>query len=135
MAQIVLSLAELVGALRSNDAIPEQIGDIKTEADSISFRLRIDFFPVASIPVTIKYVDFVNSDAVFEITVGGPAGRLDGLVRRLLQLQPLAEYVSSSEYPKVHINVNTALARRVEGIRVETITFEDGKFHIVTHND
>ena len=135
MAKINFTLAELLEILVSNRLLPAQIARVKVKGDEIHFVIKTSAFILPYIPASLKYISFDGTNAVFELTViASLANKAVGLLNDVLKLK-LPDYMKL-EYPNVFIDIGRVLAeKKVNGIKVEDISFQNGEFTVVTRNN
>jgi hypothetical protein len=134
MAKITFSLEEFVEILASNKLLPGQFIRPEVKGQSVHFVIRTNLFVLPYIPATLRYLSFEDNHAIFEISI--VRGHLDKAMKRLESLFPhkLPAY-TKLEYPKIFVNVVHLLKEKnIRGIRVNDISFEQGRFTIETCN-
>ena len=132
MAKIIFSLEELVTLLVSNEILPSAVTGVETDGEKISFVIKIDSFFLPAIPASLRYVGFEEGNAVFEFTlvnshfnkaIGGLGQTLESKIPPGIKL----------DLPNVRVDVNRLLEeKKVRGIEVRDIIFENGSFTIET---
>ena len=132
MAKITFSLEELLDILKSNELLPRQIVRARVKGEGIHFVIRTDSFILPFIPASLKYLSFDGDTVTFELTI--VSGRLDKAVSWLNQVLKLRiPAYAKLDYPNVSVDIHKVLdERNVRGVRVKSITFEDGEFTVVT---
>jgi hypothetical protein len=132
MAKITVSIAEIVRILGANELISQSVEEIKTQGDRISFKLKTDWPALKHIRVGIGFVDFRDGNVILEIVTNRLVDRFDWLGRKLLNSLNLPDYVSHGEYPRIHVDINKLLARKIRGIRIDSIAFNEGQLYVTT---
>ena len=140
MAKLIFSLQEAIEILKANGSIPEQITDIKTKDDSISFKANIKFPVIKSvpIPISLKYAGFENGSAIFKMTLA-----LHEKIQKMIPMNKIANKLSeifsekipeeiTVDYPKVFVDFNTVISSKVNNIKIEKLIYENGEFVITT---
>ena len=134
MAKITFNLEELIQILTSNELLREEILRPKVEGDRIHFVIKSNSFILPYIPASLVYLSFSEHRAVFELII--VSSRLNRPLRRLNQILHLRLpiYVSL-EYPKVYVDTDKLLEeKKIRGIRVKDVSYNDGEFTITTYN-
>ncbi len=134
MAKIVFSLEELTQILVSNELLRGEILRLKVDGERIHFVIRTNSFILPYIPASLGYLDFSDSQAIFELTI--VSSHLNKAVSRLKQmLQLKLPAYMKLEYPKIFVDVEKVLEEKnIRGIRVKDISLKDGEFTITTCN-
>ncbi|MBN1506725.1 MAG: hypothetical protein JW955_07760 [Sedimentisphaerales bacterium] len=132
MAQIILSGHELISLLQANAQIPPQILDIAAEEGEIRLKVRTDWPILKSIRVGMRFAGFDNGCLVLQLATNRLTDKFNWLVDRMIEPLQLEEHGGRWEYPRLYIDVNRMIRRRVRGMTVENIVFRDGAFHITT---
>lgn len=130
MASVIFSVDELVYILNTNGLLPQKIKEIKAQQQGISFKIKTGLFPLTLISIVAKLVDFQDGTAIFEIVTNPLMKKFDWLFQKWIQSMQLPEYVSKVEYPTVYIDADSILTRKVKGVRIEDITYENGRFSV-----
>ena len=135
MAKISFTLIELLEILISNRLLPAQIARVKVKGDAFHFVIKTSAFILPYIPASLKYISFDGTDAVFELTIiAGMANKAVSWLNQALKLK-LPDYMKL-EYPNVFIDIGRVLTEnKVQGIKVEDISFQNGEFTVVTSNN
>jgi hypothetical protein len=134
MATITFNLEELIQILTSNELLREEILRPKVEGDRIHFVIKSNSFILPYIPASLVYLSFSDNRAVFELVI--VSSRLNKPLRRLNQILHLRLpiYVRL-EYPKVYVDTDKLLEeKKIRGIRVKDISYNDGEFTVTTYN-
>ena len=134
MAKIDFTLEELLEIMVSNKLLPPQIARVKIKADEVHFVIKTDAFILPYIPASLKYLNFDGTNALFEFTIiTGRANKAVSLLNNALKLK-LPAYMKL-EYPKLFVDIDRVLSEKnVRGIQVEDISFQNGRFTILTRN-
>ncbi len=132
MATLTFTLEELLEILKSNNLLHEQIIRSEVKNNCMEFVVDTKMFLLPAIPVSLKYVNFENDTATFELSLGnGQFNQALGMLGNTLQSK-LPEYVKL-KLPNVLIDIPTLLEhRKVKGIRIREITQIANQFTIVT---
>ena len=146
MAKLIFSLQEAIEILKVNDNIPEQITDIEVKDDSISFKANVEipiikaipFIKSVPIPISLKYADFENGNAIFKMTLALhekiqkmiPMNKIANKLREIFS-EKIPEEITV-DYPKVFVDFNTVISSKVNGIKIEKFVYLDGEFVITT---
>ena len=134
MAQIVLSGDELIGVLRANELIPDQVTHIKADGEDVKLRVRTPWPVLKSVRVGVRFVGFDGGSAVFQLATNRLIDTFDWLVDKMLESLRLADYGGRWEYPCLYVDVNRLVQQRVRGVQIDDVVFQDGHFHITaTH--
>ncbi|OHB65550.1 MAG: hypothetical protein A2Y76_12610 [Planctomycetes bacterium RBG_13_60_9] len=132
MAQIILSGREIVGILRANELIPEQVLDVTTDGDEVRLRVRTPWPIVKSIQVGMRFAGFEDDCVVLQLATNRVMDKLDWLADKMVEPLGLEEHGGRWEYPRLYLNVNRLVQRQLRGVTVESIVFRDGLFHVTT---
>jgi hypothetical protein len=134
MATITFNLKELIQVLISNELLREEILRPKVDGERIDFVLKTNSGILPYVPASLKYQNFNDSKAIFELTI--ISSYLNKALSRFKQIMQvkLPAYVEL-QYPKVLVDADKLLVEKnIRGIRVKEVFFEDGEFTIITHN-
>jgi len=132
MAKITFSLEELKEILISNAILPKVILRPKVEGEEIHFVVNTNLPFLQFIPLTLKYLNYTDDNAIFEMSVVN--GSLNKTISRLNLISRLdvPEYIKI-DFPKIYININELLeVKNISGILLKDVFFKDGEFTIVT---
>jgi hypothetical protein len=135
MARIIFSLQELVEIAVSNALLPRQIVRVRANGRRINFVIRTDSFILPFIPASLEYVRFDGSNVIFELTiVSGHLNKAMGwLQSRLTSGKLKMPAFVNLDFPNVSVDIDRLLKeKKIRGIRVKDILFEDEKYVIVT---
>jgi hypothetical protein len=134
MATITFDLEELMQILISNELLRGEVLRPKVEGDRIHFVIKTNSFLLPYIPASLGYMDFSNNQAIFELTiVSSYLNKAVSRLKQIIQLK-LPAYMRL-EYPKIFIEVDKLLEEKnIKDIRVKDVSFEGGKFTIITCN-
>jgi hypothetical protein len=134
MAKITFSLDELMGILISNGLLPRQIVRVRIKGEIIHFVIKTNSFILPFIPASLRYLSFDNNNAIFEFTiVSGRLSKAVSWINQALELK-IPAYMKL-EYPNIVVDIDKMLKeKKVKGVRVKNIFFENGEFAIVTDN-
>ncbi len=134
MAAITFTLEELLGILKSNNLLPEQIVRSGVKDNCIELIVDTKMFMLPVVPVLLKYLRYENNLATFELSLGNPQfNKALGMLGNSYQSK-LPEYVKL-ELPNILIDIPTLLEhRKVKGIRVKEITQTADQFSILIEN-
>ncbi len=132
MAAIIFTLEELLGILKSNNLLPEQIVRSGVKDNCIELVVDTKMFMLPVVPVTLKYLSYENNLATFELSLGNPQfNKFLGMFGNSYQSK-LPEYVKL-ELPNILIDIPTLLEHRnIKGICVKEITQTDNQLTIIT---
>ncbi len=130
MAQIIVSGNELVGILRANGLVPEEVRDVEIAGEEIKVRVRTPWPLLKSVPVHLRLAGFECGCAILQLMTNRLIDKFDWLVDKMLATVPLAEHGARWEYPRLHVDVNLLLGRQVRGVQVTDIVLDEGYFHI-----
>ncbi len=134
MAQIVLSGDELIGILRANELIPDQVTHIQANGEEVKLRVRTPWPVLKSVRVGIRFAGFDEGSAVFQLATNRLIDTFDWLVDKMLESLRLADYGGRWEYPYLYVDVNRLVQQRVRGVQIDDVVFQNGHFHITaTH--
>jgi hypothetical protein len=134
MAKITFSLEEFVEILISNGFLPPNIVRIKVKGQSVYFVIKTNSFILPFIPASMRYVRFDNNSAVFELII------ISAYLKKAVNwfnelLKPKIPACMKLEYPNVFVDIEKLLdERKIKGVQVKDISFEDGEFAITTEN-
>jgi len=130
MAAITFTLEELLEILKSNNLLHKQIILSEVKNNCMEFVIDTKMFMLPAIPVSLKFVNYDNNMAFFELSLGnGQFNQALGMIGNNLQSK-LPEYVKL-ELPNVLIDIPTLLEhRKVKGIQVREITQTDNLFKV-----
>jgi hypothetical protein len=132
MAKITFNLEELKEVLVSNAVLPKVILRPKVEGEEVHFVVDTNLPFLQFIPLTLRYLNYTDNNAIFEIGVEND--NLHKTINRfnLISRLNIPEYIKI-DFPKIYINVNELLElNNIRGILLKDIFFKRGKFTIVT---
>lgn len=134
MAKITFNLEELLEILASNQLLPAQIARVKVKGDEIHFVIKTNAFILPYIPASLRYLSFNGTNALFELNViAGLANKAVSWLNQALKLK-LPEYMKL-DYPNLFVDIDRVLTEKnVRGIQVQDISFQNGRFSVVTRN-
>ncbi len=132
MAQIILSGRELISLLQANACVPEQIMDIAADDEEIKLKVRTDWPILKSVRVAMRFAGFDNGRVVLELETNLLTDKFNWLMDRMIEPLRLEEHGGRWEYPRLYVDVNRLIQRRLQGVAIEKIVFQDGLFHITT---
>ena len=132
MAQIVLSGDELIGILRANGLVPDQVTDIEVDGEEIKLKVKTPWPVIKSLRVSVRFAAFDDHHMVLQLATNRLIDTFEWLVDKMLESFPLADYGSRWEYPKLYVNVNRLIRERLQGVQVEDMAFAEGQFQITT---
>lgn len=130
MAAITFTLEELLGILKSNNLLPEQIVRSGVKDNCIELVVDTKMFMLPVVPVLLKYLSYENNLATFELSLGNPQfNKAMGMLGNSYQSK-LPEYVKLA-LPNILIDIPTLLDhRKVKGLQVREITQTDNQFKV-----
>ena len=131
MAEIVISIDELVHILNANNILPPRIREIEKHHQGISFKFRTALFPLMLIRVILKFSGFENDCAIFEVVQNPLMKKFDWLIHKIIESMEMPDYISKIEYPAVHINTKDILAQQLKGVQINHIRYKDGLFYVI----
>ena len=134
MAKITFSQTELIDILLSNAILPKVILRPKVEGEEIHFVVNANLPFLQFIPLSLRYLNYTDENAIFEINVVNSS--LNKMISRfnLLSKLDVPAYIKI-DFPRIYINVNQFLKeKKIEGILLKDIIFNSGSFTIVTCN-
>ena len=132
MAKIIFTQAELLNILISNEVLPKEVLRPKVEGDEIHFVVQTNLPLLQFVPVSLKYLSFTDSNAIFELTVVNSS--LNKTISRLNLLSRLdmPAYVKI-DFPNISVDVKELLKKKnIKGVQLKDIFFNNGEFTIVT---
>jgi len=132
MAKITFSLAELKKILVSNAVLPKVILRPKIKGEEIHFVVNTNLPFVQFIPLSLRYLNYTDNNAIFEISVAN--SNLHKTINKfnLMSRLDVPEYIKI-DFPKIYIDVNELLQiKNIRGILLKDISLKDGQFTIVT---
>jgi len=132
MAKITFSHAELIQILLSNELLPKEILRPKVQGEEIHFVVEANLPLLQFIPASLRYLNYTDNNAIFELTVVNSS--LNKMIGRLNLLSKLnAPAYVKFDFPKVSVDVNELLRERnIRGVQLKDIIFNDGEFTITT---
>jgi len=130
MVQIIVAGDELVGILRANGLVPEEVSDVEFAGEEIKVRVKTPWPILKSVPVRLRVAGFEGGHIVLQIMTNRLIDKFDWLVDKMLAAVPLADHGARWEYPKLHVDVNLLLGRQIRGVEVADIVLDEGYFHI-----
>jgi hypothetical protein len=132
MAKITFSHAELITILLYNELLPKEILRPKVEGDEIHFVVETNLPLLQFVPVSLRYLSFIDNNAIFELTVVNSS--LNAMIGRLNMLSKInAPAYVKFDFPKVSVDVNGLLKEKnIRGIQLTDIIFNYGEFTITT---
>lgn len=135
MAQIILSGHEIVNILRANELIPQQITDVRSEEEQITFRVKTQWPVLKSVHAGMRFTGFDDGCVILQLVTSRLTDKLNWLVDKMLEPMHLADHGGRWEYPRLYIDVNRLIQRQLRGVTVENIVFRDGLFYVTTAYD
>ncbi len=130
MAKLQFTVNELNRILNSNNLFPQQISDIEADGENIHLRIKTGWFALKTIRISVKFVNFNDEGAIFEVVQNRLMNKFDWLIHKWAESVELPEHVDLREYPKVYVDLNKVLAEKARGIRADEISFEKGQFFV-----
>ena len=128
MAEIKISIAEIVGAIVANDLMPEQISNIEVQGDTVNFHYKTGLLIPKSVEASLSYIEFDKNIITLEVHTSWFADKL-------LRVFPIdqSEFFQY-DHPNVIFYIQSFLNEKIKGIQIENIKFKNGKFTITTYN-
>ncbi len=128
MAEIKISIAEIVGAIVANDLMPKQISNIEIQGDTINFHYKTGLLIPRSVEASLSYIEFDKSIITFEVHTSWFADKI-------LRIFPIgqSEFLQY-DHPNVIFYIQRFLNKKVNGVQIEDIKFKNGKFTINTYS-
>lgn len=131
MAEIIVSVDELVHILKANNMMPPKVRDIEAYHQGISFKIKTGLFPLMLIRIVVKFTEYADDCAVFEVVQNPLMKKFDWLIHKWIESMQMPEHIRKIEYPAIHIDVNGVLAQQLKGVRIKNISFESGLFYAI----
>lgn len=134
MAKITFTLEELLEILVSNQLLPPQITRVKVKGDEMHFVIKTNAFILPYIPASLRYLSYDDNTALFELMIIiDQANKAISWLNQALKLK-LPAYMKL-DYPNLFVDVDRVLREKnIHGIQVEDISFQNGRFIVVTSN-
>jgi len=132
MAQIALSADEMVGILKTNGLIPDQVTDIEADGEEIRLKIKTPWPLLKSLRVGVRFDGFDGECVVLHLVTNRLIDTFDWLVDKMLESFALADYGGRWEYPRLYIDVNQLIQERIAGVQIDAMEYSDGQFRITT---
>ena len=132
MAQIALSADEMVGILKTNGLIPDQVTDIEADGEEIRLKIKTPWPLLKSLRVGVRFDGFDGECVVLHLVTNRLIDTFDWLVDKMLESFALADYGGRWEYPRMYIDVNQLIQERIAGVQIDAMEYSDGQFRITT---
>ena len=135
MAKIIFTLEEIKEILLSNNRIPHNIADFRTEGQTVSFKIDMNIPLIPPIPVALKYVGYQNNIITLEIVRDSMWGKFaDNIASRVIsKFQNEMPIYTKLDYPIITVDVNRLLTNNnIKGVKVEDVVVEGNSFTITT---
>lgn len=134
MAKITFTLEELLEILASNQLLPAQITRVKFKGDEVHFVIKTYAFILPYIPASLRYLSYDDNTALFELMIIiDQANKAISWLNQALKLK-LPAYMKL-DYPNLFVDVDRVIREKnIRGIQVEDISFQNGRFTILTRN-
>jgi len=132
MAQVVMSGDELIHILNANDLIPHQVTDIQADGEEIRVRVRTQWPVLKAVRVGVRFTGFENGHVVLQLVTNRFIDAFERLIDKMVESFGLDQRGGRWEYPRLYVDINRLIEPQLRGVRVESVAFCDGHFHIRT---
>lgn len=124
MAEINLSLAEIVDIVAANSILPKQITNIVVDENMISFRYHTKLAFPSHIDASVQFLKYENGIAELEFTTSW-------LVEKIIKsLAVFKNEFIELRGSRIRIQLKKLLADKLAGISLESIEFINHRFEI-----
>lgn len=124
MAEIYLSMAEVMDFLAANQYLPANISDIEVDDNMVSFRYNTKLAFPSHIDMSIQFLKYENGVAELEISTSW-------LVEKVLKKLPvLKQDFIELQGSRIYIQLNSLIERKLNGVRLENLEFINHRFEI-----
>jgi len=126
MAQISVSLAELIDLVIANNIMPDQISNIEPQGESLNFEFRTGLFFPKYVQIYVNVLEFEKGILVLELIT-------DWFAEKLMKLLPFKnnEFLEY-DFPRIIINLQTLLNKYIKGLKIDRIEYKNSRFNILT---
>jgi len=124
MAEINISIAEIVDLLIQNNVLKNFVFDIRFEGDYITFNFHTGQFFPRHIPVSLKFENFESEKIVFEVST-------NWMSDQFLKLLPIKNNrFLKLKFPKLEVNIQKISESFLEGLLFKKIDYVNGLYQI-----
>jgi hypothetical protein len=132
MAQIVLSGEELVGIVQANGWMPREVAVVGVNGREIELKVNTPLPLFRSVRISAQFAGYEHGRIILELATNRLMDSLSGVIGKMLESLHLEDHGGRWEYPRLYVEVNSLIQRRLRGVEVESIVFRDDRFHIHT---
>ena len=125
MAQFNFTGSEIVNLLRKNRELPPRIKNLRGEGNAIIVTVDPPIPMLPAFDVSLEFDHFQNETAYLNMRGLGPVNKLLGY----LGLE-MAEAVRISKSGQLEIDVNTLLADKMDGVRVDNVSYDEDMYKV-----
>ena len=124
MAEIKITIAELIDILAANNILQNFMSDIHFEGDYITFNFHTGQFFPRYIPVSLLFQNFVSDIITFEISTNWMSDKFFAL------LPVKTNKFIKLKFPKLMVNIHNISDSFLNGLHFKDIQYENGMFQM-----
>lgn len=129
MADIRLTISEVIDICIANELIPASISNIEIFGDHIKFRYKNEKPIISNIDLEVSFKDYNNGMLFIEV-------QTNWITDKLLRFKKLPEFkFFQYEHPILTVFLQQFLIDKTKIMHIESIHFKDGYFKIKTFNE
>ncbi|MBN1326339.1 MAG: hypothetical protein JW996_00140, partial [Candidatus Cloacimonetes bacterium] len=125
MAELNISLSEVINLIVASDSIPKGICNIEPLGESFSFEFKTGLFFPKFVKIHVNLIEFEKGIFVLELIT-------DWFADKVMKLLPFRdnEFIEY-DFPRLIINLQHLLAEKINGLQIEQIEYQNSKFKIL----
>ena len=129
MAEIRITISEIVDICIANDLIPDSVSNIEILGEQIKFRYKKEHPIPTNIDLEINYKDYNNGMLFLEV-------QTNWIIDKYLRFKKFSniQYIQY-EHPTLTFLLQQFLIDKTNIVHIENIHFENGYFKIKTFNE
>ncbi|MCF7859032.1 MAG: hypothetical protein K9N07_06895 [Candidatus Cloacimonetes bacterium] len=129
MAEIRITIAEIIDIFIVNDLIPKEVSDLQISGDHIKFKYKDKFIIPKQITFEINIVEYSNGMLFLKL-------KSNWLVANILKhKQILEKKYLQYQHPKITFFLQQFLTDKTKMVHIESLNFNNGNFIIKTFNE
>jgi len=129
MADIRLTISEVIDICVANDLIPGYISNIEIFGDHIKFRLKNEKLLNTNIDLEVSFKEYKDGMLYIEVQTGW-------IIDKVLRFKKLSDIkFLQYKHPVLTVYLQEFLHEKTKIMHIESIDFKDGYFKIKTFNE
>ena len=129
MADIRLTISEVIDICVANDLIPASISKIEIFGDHIKFRFKNEILLSTNIDLEVIFKDYRDGMLFIEVQTGW-------ILDKVLRFKKLSDFkFLQYKHPVLTVFLQQFLLEKTKIMHIESIDFKDGYFKIKTFNE